>query len=112
MNHFFVEKYDKKWRKLDLFLVFLQFLFFFRFLDKFLSLLRLAYCHASIWMLHWPKDVFIGFICFCNNEKFINFIQFFSASCFKELDLIIWPQVLLKFTRILLVSTSCFEKLK
>ena len=39
-NHFFVEKYDKKWRNLELFfLIFCSFSFFFLFLAKFLCLL-------------------------------------------------------------------------
>ena len=59
-NHFFVGKYDKKWRKLELFfLIFFAVFVFFLFLAKFLSLLWLAYCFASIWIPYWPLGIFL-----------------------------------------------------
>ena len=74
---FFVEKCDKKWRKLELFRFFFCF-FETSFLDYYdLSIvLRASGCSIGC------KDFFVGFICFCNIKKFTNFFQFFSAGCF------------------------------
>ena len=82
MKHFFVEKYGKKCRKLELiFLVFfLQFFVFFLFLDKFLNLLWLSYYFARIWEPYWLKKILFRYMCFCNIKN-INFFQFLSQSC-------------------------------
>ena len=83
---FFVEKYDKKWRKLELF--FLIFFFaVFRVFFLFFETSLLDYYDLSIVLrasgcpIGW-KEFFFGFICFCNIKKFTNFFQFFSASRF------------------------------
>ena len=50
---FFIEKYDEELAKIET--IFLSFPFF----DSFLSLLRIAYFFASIWIPYWLKRIFL-----------------------------------------------------
>ena len=95
-SFFFVEKYDKKWRKLKLFFLisfFAVFRFFFLFFEtSFLDYydmsidLRASGCAIGL------RKFFFGFICFCNIKKFTNLFQFLVQFVFKSFFFIIWPQ--------------------
>ena len=93
---FFVEKYDLKWRQLELFfLIFCSFFVFFWSLDRFLSLLWLAYCF--IWITYRLKRIFFEFMCFCNIKNFLTFSNFLSKLFVRANFFMIWRQVFLKF---------------
>ena len=81
MNHFFVEKYDKKMAKIrTIFLIFCSFSCFFWILDKSHYDLPIVLQESG-----YPiggKEFFFGFICFYNIKKNTEFFQFFSSSCF------------------------------
>ena len=95
---------------------FCSFSFFFRFLDKCLSLLLLAFCFASIWIRYsiGGTDFVLDFCAFVIIKNLINcssfLVQVVCKSFFHDLALSIFFLILISGFSMIFLNNSCFDE--